>query len=212
MTTEEFRDLLQARSDSQLLDPCLRDDQAPYVFEPKPEAWDTFRDELSSRLDVSRTDVRVVGSGRFGFSMKPGLNLRSFRDTSDINVIIVNEDLFDELWLALLGAAYPRSGPIMQEKFGGWLRKRKNEVYTGWLTPLKVRLDSTIFGSRARPVLEFTARWFNAFKEVSRHPPRRYEDISGRLYRTWRHAELYHLHSLATLRKTLAEGGSNNET
>ena len=34
---------------------------------------------------------------------------------------------------------------------------------------------------------------------------RRHEDITGRLYRTWEHAELYHLHSLASLRKSLKE-------
>jgi len=203
MTSDEFRDLLQRQSDLQLLDPCLRDERTPYVFQPKPEAWDTFRDELVSRLSVSRADIRVVGSGRFGFSMKPGHNLRSFRDTSDIDVIIVNSDLFDQLWLALLHAAYPR--PPVTERIGGWLERRRNELYTGWLSPLEIKLDITIFGGKAKPVLDFNTRWFNTLKQASRHPPRRHEDITGRLYRTWRHAELYHLHSLTALRKTLAE-------
>lgn len=204
MTSQDFRKLLQQQTDLQLLDPCLRDDHVPYVFQPKPESWDTFRGELVSQLAVSRADIRIVGSARFGFSLKPGRNLRGFRDTSDIDAVIVNADLFDELWVAMLDAAYPRGGPIMQE-FGGWLRRRRNELYTGWLTPLEIRLDSRIFGVKAKRVLDFNTRWFNALKQASRHPPRRYEDITGRLYRTWRHAELYHLHSLAELRKTLPD-------
>jgi hypothetical protein len=204
MTSAEFRGLLSHQTDVQLLDPCLRDDEIPYVFDPDLEAWDAFRDELVSRLGVSREDIRVVGSGRFGFSMKPGHNLRAFADTSDIDVIVVNARLFDQLWLALLSAAYPRPAPSIQ-KIGGWLKKRRNELYTGWLTPLEIRLDGKIFGAKAKPVLEFNADWFNALKEASKYPPRRHEDITGRLYRTWDHADLYHLHSLAELRKTLAE-------
>jgi hypothetical protein len=203
MTSEEFRHLLQQQSDLQLLDPCLHDERTPYVFQPQPAAWDTFRDELGLGLDVSRADIRVVGSARFGFSMRPGRNLKSFGDTSDIDVVIINATLFDRLWLALLDAAYPR--PPITEKLGGWLKTRRNELYTGWLTPLEIRLDITIFGLKAKPVLDFKTLWFNALKQASRHPPRRHEDITGRLYRTWQHAELYHLHSLAALRKTLAE-------
>jgi hypothetical protein len=203
MTPEEFRDLLQRQTDLQLLDPCLHDDRTPYVFEPQPAAWDTFRDELVSGLAVSRPDIRVVGSARFGFSTKPGRNLRDFSDTSDIDVVIVNPSLFDQLWLALLDAAYPR--PPIAQKLGGWLQTRRNEVYTGWLTPMEIRLDFRIVGPKAKPVLDFRTRWFNALKKASRHPPRRHEDITGRLYRSWRHAELYHLNSLAVLRKTLAE-------
>jgi hypothetical protein len=201
MTSGDFRDLLAHRTDEELLDPCLHDDQTPYVFDPAPNSWDAFRTLLVTRLGVARPDIRVVGSGRFGFSTKPGHNLRSFQDTSDIDLIIVNSDLFDRLWIALLVAAYPR--PPITQLVGGWLKNRRNELYTGWLTPLEIRLDVTIIGAKARPVLEFNVQWFNALKEAARHAPRRHEDITGRLYRTWRHAELYHLQSLAALRRSL---------
>ena len=205
MNSDDFRHLLEKKSDVELLQPCLHDEGPPYVFETKPQAWDTFRDELVNRLGVVRAEIRIVGSGRFGFSMKPGHNLRAFRDTSDIDVVIVNPELFDQLWLSMLEAAYPRPPATSVIGFGGWLQTRRNELYTGWLTPLEIRLDIRIFGSKAKPVLDFNARWFDALKQASQHPPRRHEDITGRLYRTWRHAELYHLNSLAVLRKTLAE-------
>ncbi len=198
MSPDDFRELIDQKTDSQLLDLCLHDEAAPYVFEPAPAAWGDFRDELGAHLGVDRANVRVVGSGRLGFSMKPGLNLRAFRDTSDIDIVIVDADSFDKLWLALLEAAYPRP-PFT----GGWLNKRRNDLYTGWLTPLKIRIDYQTFGQKARKVLDFRTRWFNAFKGVSQHPARRHEDLQGRLYRTWRHAELYHLDSLGALRKSL---------
>jgi len=202
MSPEEFRHLIRTKTDEELLGPCLKDDVTPYVFETKPETWMAFRAYLSNQLSIAVVDITVIGSARFGFSLKPNSNLRTFTDKSDIDVVIVNPDLFDRLWYALLRAAYPRS-PVT-EIAGGWLASRQKELYAGWLSPLEIRLDRRIFGQRAVPVLDFNTRWFNAFKKASRHPPRRHEDISGRLYRTWEHAELYHLYSLAALRKSLA--------
>jgi hypothetical protein len=186
-----------------MLEVCLHDEATPYVFESSSQAWDLFRGELNSRLGVSHRDVRVVGSGRFGFSLTPGRDLSRFRDDSDIDVVVVNDGLFDELWLALLRAAYPR-WPITGQ-IGPWLEERRAEVYTGFLTPLAVKLDIRIVGAKGRPVLDFTTRWFNAFKEAARHPTRRHADVTGRIYRTWQHADLYHLSSLRSLRQTLAK-------
>jgi hypothetical protein len=203
MTAEEFRELVGAANDHDLLDPCLHSENIPFVFQAAPQSWDAFRDAVGLSLKVARGDIRIVGSGRFGFSMKPGRNLRPFSDKSDIDVVVVNESLFDSLWLALLRAAYPR--PPLIQKFGGWLAEGRNELYTGWLTPVNIRMDRKIFGQKAQPILEIRTRWFNALKEASRFPSSRHEDIQGRLYRTWQHAELYHLHSLAELRRSLNE-------
>ena len=203
MNADDFRALAGEKTDKELLRTCLQDDITPYVFELKPMAWNTFRDEIAPQLRVSNGDIRVVGSGRLGFSLKPYNNLARFTDKSDIDVVIVNPDAFDELWLSLLHAAYPRSP--LTDKLGGWLRDRRNEVYTGWITPLNIQLDRKIVGEKATPVLDFRTRWFNVLKRASRHLPRRHEDVQARLYRTWRHAELYHLNSLAELRKSLTE-------
>jgi len=203
MTSEELRELILSTTDADLLGPCLRENATPYVFEPNPTAWGTFCNDVSRDIDVAPGDIRIVGSARFGYSLKPGNNLKAYSDGSDIDVVVVNPDLFDILWHGLLKAIYPR--PPFVRNVGGWLRERQKEVYTGWLSPLSVRLDQRIYGERAREVVEFNARWFNAFKKASQYPARRYEDISGRLYRTWQHAELYHLNSIRSLRKALME-------
>jgi len=203
MKAREFRQLIAQKTDSDLLGICLRDATTPFVFDPKPPTWEQFRSELASLLGIESADITVVGSARLGFSLKPNNNLKSFTDKSDIDVVVVDAGLFDRLWYDLLLAAYPR--PPVTSQVGGWLRDRQKELYTGWLSPLEVKLDRTIFGSRATSVLDFRTHWFNSFKKASRHPPRRYEDITGRLYRTWEHAELYHLNSIAALRRTLLE-------
>lgn len=203
MTADEFRNLLTIRSDLELLGPCLHDEDTPYLFETNIESWNGFRVSVASSLEISARDIRIVGSARHGFSLRPGQNLRGFRETSDVDVVIVNAELFDRLWLSLLAAAYPR--PPASEQLGGWLRDRRNEVYTGWITPRGIRLNRSIFGERATPVLDLRTRWFNALRQAAQLPSRRFEDIHGRLYRTWRHAELYHLNGLAELRRSLSD-------
>jgi hypothetical protein len=202
MTPDEFKQLMADTSDADLLGPALHDAVVPYVFETEAVKWEAFRGEVTTALAIGVDDLAIVGSGRMGFSLKPDNNLRAFRDTSDVDVVIVNPDLFDALWYNLLRAAYPR--PPMSNTVGGWLRRRQKEVYTGWLSPLKVRLDRQILGARVQPVLDFNVQWFTTFKEASRHVVRRHEDVQGRLYRTWTHVDLYHLASLAALRRSLA--------
>jgi hypothetical protein len=126
-----------------------------------------------------------------------------FRDDSDIDVLIVSQTLFDDFWIALLAAAYLRGN--VAEDLAGWLRKRRNEVYTGYITPTEIKLDATIYGARARPILDLRTKWFTALNEASEFPIRGYEAINGRLYRTWQHAKLYHLNSIASLRHSLTE-------
>jgi hypothetical protein len=201
MSPDEFRHLLLLQNDQQMLGPCLRDDDVPFAFDTKPENWPAFRDHLSSNLSVRSEDIRVVGSARLGFSLKPGRKLRPFSDTSDVDVVVVSATLFDELWQKLLLAAYPRDQ--MLGRLGGWLANRQREVYTGWITPKDVILSITIAGARARAVLTFRWHWFHTFKKASALLPRRHEDVNARLYRTWEHVDLYHLMSLAALRRTL---------
>jgi len=201
MSRDEFKKLLRRNSDATLLGPCLRDDLVPHAFDLNPPGWNECRDYLAHEVGAIPEQVTVVGSARFGFSLKPWNNLKSFHDRSDIDVVVVNADIFDSIWHALLAAAYPR--PPATNWVGGWLAARKSELYTGWVTPLEIKLDAKIFGVRAKPILQFNATWFNALKRASSFSSRRHEDVNGRLYRTWQHAELYHMHSLSALRKSL---------
>lgn len=201
MTPEDFRALLAGNDETAILNATLHSDAAPYAFEPNPIRWDAFRGSISARLNINAADIRLVGSGRLGFSMKPGNNLRSFQDTSDLDVVVINPDAFDTLWALLLQAAYPR--PPNSYASGTWMGRTRNELYTGWISPARISFDASIQGTRVRPVLQLRTQWFNTLQEASQYPPRRHESIQCRLYRTWRHAELYHLHSISALRQSL---------
>lgn len=201
MTAEEFRVLLMERSDQDLVGMCLRSDVIPYVFDLDEPRWRRFRDNIAQNLGVLSTGIGVVGSARFGFSLKPGNNFRKFEDTSDIDLVVVSEEVFDDLWSRLLRGVYPR--PPAQ--IGGWLRDRQKEVYTGWLTPTAIRPDLRIYGQRVKPILEISHLWFSALKRASSNIEKSHEKINARLYRSWLHAELYHLHSIKSLKAKTSE-------
>lgn len=201
MTPQQFRTLLGQKTNIELLDPCLHDDSPPFVFEGHDGSWDAFRDELVDQLEIQRDNIRIVGSGRLGFSLRPGTNLKLFDDRSDIDVVIVDSDLFDQIWLALLRAVYPNHG--MNQRIGGWLDSIRNQVYGGWIVPPQIKLDGKVFGARARTVIDLRTRWFNALKLAAQHPTKGHADIQGRIYRTWSHADLYHSDSLNSLRASL---------
>lgn len=202
MDSTDFQALLAAKTDTEMLGPCLRDNALPFVFDTKPAAWDNFKAFLSKALRVDEADIVVVGSGRHGFSTKPGRNFRKFTDQSDVDVVIVHAERFDELWFKLLSAIYPKN---YEQQFGGWIAERRNEIYTGWVTPKEIRLDLSIFGEKARPAKEFAFQWFQALQKASQFPSRRHKEVNARLYRSWSHVDLYHIYSLSELRRSLKQ-------
>jgi hypothetical protein len=202
MQADEFRTMMAGAADADLLAACLLSEEKPFVCDDDAK-WASFRQALADGvLGLAPGDVRVVGSGRHGFSMRPRAHFKAFGDESDIDVVVVNEAIFDQLWIALLVAAYPRLAA--NREIGNWDVPGRAELFAGWLTPTSIHMDWSIVGARGTPLSQFKARWFNALKVAAGHSTKPHNDITGRLYRTWRHAELYHLFSIAQLRRSLA--------
>jgi hypothetical protein len=202
MNATEFRELMADTSDADMLPVCLVSEDRPFVCNNDAK-WTSFRRALVDGMQgLALGDVRVVGSGRHGFSTRPRARFKAFDDSSDIDVVVVNETIFDQVWIALLVAAYPRLAANRQ--IGRWNVEGREELFAGWLTPTSIHMDWRILGARGRPLSEFKLKWFNALKLAAGHSTKPHHDITGRLYRTWRHAELYHLFSIAQLRRSLA--------
>lgn len=201
MKSSEFREMLRDTGDTDLLDVCLRGDDVPFIC-ADAAGWMEFRQGMAKGVDgLAVKDIRIVGSARFGFSMKPRNHLREFTGDSDIDVVVVNELLFDHVWVALLVAAYPRLAA--NREIGNWDVPGRAELFAGWLTPTAIHMDWRIIGKRGAQLFQFKQNWFNALKVAARHSTKPHNDVQGRLYRTWRHAELYHLYSIAQLRQSL---------
>ena len=80
----------------------------PYVFCEAPSVYELLRRHLNEATGTREENITVVGSGKIGFSLSPDTFPRQFSEESDIDVVVVNEELFDRLWVALLKWHYPR--------------------------------------------------------------------------------------------------------
>ena len=200
MLRDEFRELLFEGGED-LLELCISSSQTPFVFDGDDEAWAMFRERISERLSALPENISIVGSARFGFSQKPERNFRSFSDNSDIDLVVVDAEQFDDLWHRLLRGAYPRPIRAVQ----GWVRARQGEVYTGWLTPAIIRPDRGIYGPKVDPILQFTHIWFETQRLANSYVAKAHENINARLYRTWEHVRHYHRQSLSQLRHSIVE-------
>ncbi len=172
----------------------------PYVFRDEPESNDMLVGHLCDAMDVSQQNVVIVGSAKVGFSLNPDVFPRAFSETSDIDVIVVSEDLFDRIWMTLLEWHYPRRGVNLGQVEGGWARLRRKDVYWGWLEPDQIHYEGLSFPNVLRPLRDISVKWFNAFQSLSLYPELAAHRVSGRLYRTWDHALHYHADGLRQIR------------
>lgn len=199
VTPIEFRQALIASSDEELVNHFFNEEDIPYVFNDNGQSWEAFRTDVADSIGANRQDLRIIGSGRFGVSLNPMNNLRAFEDTSDVDVVVVNPELFDKLWYLLLDAQYPRPPSLLTEA----LRKRQSDVYTGWIDLEQVRFDLRLSNDAAKAAVEFKSIWFNALQKSSKHVVRRHSQVKARLYRTWDHARKYHHFGMLALRSKL---------
>lgn len=176
----------------------------PFVFRKDPTGFDLMRKHLCDELSLNLADITVVGSAKIGFSLSPYNFPRSFTSTSDIDVVVVDSNLFDEVWFTMLRWHYPRRTDRLPETDWTWKIERANELYWGWFLPDRIRFSGLSFPGVLAPLRDISVRWFNAFQSLSVYPQLASWRISGRLYRTWDHAREYHRDGLRQIRDRIA--------
>lgn len=160
---------------------------------------------MSDALELVERDIIVVGSAKMGFSLSPDTFFRQFSEQSDIDVLVVNTDLFDRVWMEMLKWHYPRKGSDLGKVENKWVRERRRDLYWGWFRPDKIRFEGLSFPNTLRPLRNVSTSWFDAFQSLSRYSEFADREISGRLYRTWDHALLYHIDGLRRIRDVVRE-------
>lgn len=201
MNPREFLDFLLVHSARELVQGYLFTG-VPYVFRDVPQAYDFLKNHLSTDLEVSQEAILVVGSARTGFSLDPYNFPRRFGSNSDIDVIIIDEQLFDGIWKSLLKWHYPKKTDTLGHSEFQWIRKRKDDIFWGWLCPDKFSYDGFRLPPELHPTREIAEKWFRTFRSFAQHlryPDLARRQIRGRLYRTVEHASLYHEDGLMRL-------------
>ena len=73
----------------------------PFIFGGDDGLYSSLKSKLSLKYKVEITKVFMVGSAKLGFSIARKKLWKSFDDDSDIDMVIISEELFDNLWIKL---------------------------------------------------------------------------------------------------------------
>jgi len=177
----------------------------PYVFRETPELMEALRNHLCNDLGISAESTIVIGSAKIGFSLSPDAFFRQFSEESDIDVLVVEERIFDDIWKTVLKWHYPRRIRGLGGMDGAWGRRRRKDLYWGWFVPDKIKYEGLSFPEVLKPLRDISTAWFNAFKSLSHFPEFSRRNITGRLYRTWDHALLYQIDGLRQIKESLVQ-------
>lgn len=125
----------------------------PYIFKDYEDGFYELKHEVADFFSVSQTNVFVVGSAKLGFSIAPQKNYKFFNEDSDIDIAIIDKDVFLRYWKMLYNYNITcRAWSTDESKNYNCFLKY---FFKGWLRPDK-------FPSR----IDEKNQWFDFFKTL----------------------------------------------
>jgi hypothetical protein len=187
---DEFSELLVSHDHTGIVDELLIAG-VPYAFRDSPVDYDSLRTIVGTALRLPPDAMTVIGSGRIGFSLAPDKYGAPFSTKSDLDVVVVSSELFDEAWFDLLRLGAKYFG--LQKSVRSWIDShRESNVYWGFILP-----------DRLPGAVTLSPEWFRVFRGLTRIRSLAAREVSGRLYRTWDHVRVHQLYSLRKIREGL---------
>jgi hypothetical protein len=204
--SEELKQLILALDNHRVLAKVFLLEGTPFVFENRPMKYVIFREQVADRFEIGSQDVCIVGSAKLGYSPGPHKFGTPFAETSDVDVVIISEDLFyrgsKQLFetlnqltpsvFSIRSAASDRNKPVPVVDLDDWLKVKdsvRNFVYQNFnpgLLPQEHPLRREIFENMASTSGLFLALEPQVF--VSK--------IRCRVFRNWKAAEDYYSNTL----------------
>jgi len=164
LSVSEFKNLLVQRPLEEVVKTYVFGG-VPFVFANQPSAMDTLKQHLHDCLGVAAENIKVIGSAKIGFSLSPDNFPRNFTRRSDIDVLLVDDAIFDMVWKTLLAWHYPRRF-VLDGVDWDWVKRRRDEVYWGWLDPSKIHYTGLSLPASLVPMRDLSAKWFGAFRSL----------------------------------------------
>ena len=93
--SEQFKELIQKLDNHRILAKVFLLEGTPVVFANSPMKYVIFREQVANRFRVGSQDVCIVGSAKLGFSPTPYKYGTTFEENSDVDVVIISNDMFD---------------------------------------------------------------------------------------------------------------------
>ena len=96
LSHRELRLLLASMDNFDVLAKVFLLEGVPYVFSNSPMKYLTFREQVADRFQIGYQDVCIVGSAKLGFSPSHCKFGQPFSETSDVDVVVISSEVFDQ--------------------------------------------------------------------------------------------------------------------
>ncbi len=158
-------------------------------------AYYDLRAKVAAQYRLHPNDVLVVGSGKLGFSIAPRKQYRPFCDTSDVDVVVVSNTLFDSFWKKV--HYYAEHGGYWEQ-----FQEFKDYLFHGWIRPDKFPPEKSF---------EDALEWWAFFNRLSQSGAYSSFKVRGAIYREWYYLESYQLRSVTACKDNLGEDNHEDE-
>ena len=151
----------------------------PYVFKDRPNQYYDFREQIASHWHVGFQEVLILGSAKLGYSYHKD---SVFSDESDIDVAIINQNLFEGFYQEIRNFQYR----MEYNRFLSYMIK-------GWMRP--DILPAKITGKLSKD------EWFSYFKSISynNNLAGNYK-VSAGLFKNFDYMECYYTNSIKKIK------------
>lgn len=191
MTLEEFNIALKESDSPEKRARFLRKHVfhgLPHVFKGRESDYFDFRQIISEKYNIGFQEVFIVGSGKLGFSYIKGT---TFSYESDIDVVLVNEQLFEKYYVDICDYQYQldRFKKIPTERELAMYNRFLQYLVKGWMRPDLLPLS---FQAEA-----LKSDWFDFFKNISYGQTSigNYK-VNGGLFKNYYFLEKYHINGI----------------
>ncbi|WP_218011752.1 hypothetical protein [Bacillus cereus] len=159
---------------------------SPYIFKNDEQQYFSLKRIIAEQFGLSPTNVIMVGSAKLGFSIAPKKLWTPIHDNSDIDMVIISEELYDQYWKQLL--EFNINLTYRTEKEDDLYRDFLEYFFKGWLRPDKFPFN---FPDKQE--------WFDFYKSIS-YKEYDKRKISGAIYRNEYFFKKYHENNIKKLR------------
>lgn len=158
----------------------------PIIFHEDEEKYFYLKQKVANFFNVSTTKIIMIGSAKLGFSIAPKKLWKDFNEESDIDIVIISEEIFDLYWKELLD--FNINTKVRTEQEDTNYRDFLEYFLKGWIRP-----DLFPFNYPKKDA------WFEFFKSISYGKYGNYK-IAGAIFRNEYFFEKYHRRNINRLR------------
>lgn len=166
----------------------------PICFKGDKIVINDLKYELGKGFFIHPKAIEIVGSAKLGFSLNPNKLGKKFNKYSDIDIVIISEQLFDRAWHEILKKDLYDYYDLT-EKDGLLISECYKNISEGFIRPDKLPTS-----------LQFSRKWWAIFSQLSKSKNYEHRKIRGRLFKDWLFAEKYYAKSLVDLIKGVKDG------